>query len=130
MRLLSVVLSLAGLALVVYACGSYPTKSKGTVNLATGDIEMETVELGTAIPGTGIELAQSERTPAEESGGWMGILGTALAVVGGLQFAGPKSWANWLAVLKPSTSWGTTGHALAANLGLAHTPAEALPPKV
>jgi hypothetical protein len=49
----------------------------------------------------------------------------ALAAVGGLQFAGPKSWANWLNVLRPSSSWASTGKSLAANLGLAHTPAEA-----
>lgn len=112
-------------ALTVSGCGSYPTKSKGHLDLATGDIEMETVELGTAIPMTGMELSTSERTPAEESGGWVGILSAVLLSVGGLQLAGPKSWANWRAIFSPSTSWGTTGHSLAANFGLAHTPKEA-----
>lgn len=115
---------LFALAFWLFGCGSYPTKMRGTVS-PDGTVEIETVEIGTAVPLTGVELSQSERTPASESGGWLGILTTGLALVGGLQFAGPKSWANWAAVLKPSTSWGTTGRALAANLGIVHTPKEA-----
>jgi hypothetical protein len=95
------------------------------INPATGEGTATLVKTALVEPLTGTKISEADVRPPEEGGGWLGLVGLALTAVGGLQLAGPKSWANWAAVLKPSTSWRATGHALAANLALAHTPKEA-----
>lgn len=121
---LAVTAALAALAWMLFGCMS-GSEYQVRINPATGEGTATLSKVALVEPVAGNAVLESEVIPVEESGGWLGLALAALTGVGALQFAGPKSWANWLAVLKPSTSWGTTGHALAANLGLAHTPKEA-----
>lgn len=115
-------LALGALAAALTGCAG-PSEMEGQMS-ADGKIKLHTTKVAMTEPVSGVKLHEAEVTEPEE-GSWLAYIGLGLTAIGGLQFLGPKSWANWGAVFRSATSWGTTGHALAANLGLAHTPKEA-----
>lgn len=125
----ALVLVLTGVLLfLVFGCAS-PSEYRIQLNPATGEGTATLSKTALVEPVSGAKVSESEvNVPAGGGGpGLIGILGTVLTVVGGLQLAGPKSWANWLNVLRPGASWSSTFQSLAANLGAAHTPAAAKP---
>lgn len=84
-----------------------------------------TTEVGYAAPGTGsvMVVADLDTSGAERS--WLSVLVTGAALIGGFQFVGPKSWANWINVLRPGSSWSGTLKSLGSLTGFTRTPKEA-----
>lgn len=115
-------IALVGAIVGALGCGPFPTRMK--IDPLT--MEVTTAEVGYAVPETGYTPITASVDTSGATSVWAWI-GGALSVVGGFQFAGPKSWANWIALAKSGVPIGGKGHALAANLGLAHTPAVAKP---
>lgn len=116
-----------GIALLALTACHTPSEYAVKINPATGEGTATLTKVALVEPMAGNALTDVEVVPIEESGGWLGLAVTALTVVGGLQFAGPKSWANWANLLRPGASWKSTLQSLAANAGIAHTPAAAKP---
>lgn len=115
------------LLIVVGAC-MVPSKMEGSVDLATGKVQLQTTETALVEPVAGSVIVKYEYIEVDRPMGVLGWVTLAFGAVGFLNTASPKGLRNIWTFIRPGSEWWQTWKAGGALLGITDSPPKAEAP--